>query len=238
MMGGGDGTKDAADTSPRQDGTRVSGSRRRMRRVVVVTGTAAAVALVAGFVSFTARVPNDEVELDRNADGIVVLTGGSSRITDAIELLAAKRGQRLLITGVNPATNSGGIARLVPLYEQMFACCIDLDHSAVNTVGNAIETRRWAKARGFRSLIVVTSNYHMPRAMAELAHQLPDATLIAFPVVPERRRGEAWWSNYASVRLLLVEYLKYIFAVMRHGLDRSPTEIASRPGRLSGGVTS
>jgi uncharacterized SAM-binding protein YcdF (DUF218 family) len=113
----------------------------------------------------------------------------------------------------------------MPLYGEMFACCIDLDHS-FNTIGNAIETRRWAKAHGFASLIVVTSNYHMPRAMAELAYQLPDATLIAFPVVPDKWREEPWWANYSSARLLFTEYLKYIFALMRHRLDRTPTELA------------
>ena len=125
-------------------------------------------------------MPTTEVALRRNADGIVVLTGGAFRISDALELLAAGRGQRLLITGVNPATRSREISRLVPEHQRWFACCVDLDHSAINTIGNAIETRRWAKARGFKSLIVVTSNFHMPRAMAELAHQLPDVTLVPY----------------------------------------------------------
>ena len=120
----------------------------------------------------------------RNADGIVVLTGAAFRISDALELLAAGHGKRLLITGVNPLTRSREIARLVPEHQRWFTCCVDLDHSATNTIGNAIETRRWVKARGFKSLIVVTSNFHMPRAMAELAHQLPDVTLVPFRWCP------------------------------------------------------
>ena len=103
----------------------------------------------------------------------MVLTGGPSRITDAIDLLAAGRGRRLLITGVHPTTNLAEIARLVPETQRTFASSIDLDHEAINTVGNAIETKRWIRERGYRSVIVVTSNYHMPRAMAELAHQMP-----------------------------------------------------------------
>ena len=88
----------------------------------------------------------EDAALDRNAEGIVVLTGGAARINDAIELLAAGRGHRLLITGVNPTTHTGELARLAPHYERLFGCCIDLDHSAVNTIGNAIETRRWTQA--------------------------------------------------------------------------------------------
>ena len=97
-------------------------------------------------------------------------------------------------------------------------CCVDFDRS-LNTLGNAIETRRWAERRGFRSLIVVTSNYHMPRAMTEIAHQLPDAALVPFPVVSDRLKAEPWWASGATTRLLLSEYLKYIFAQVRIRLN-------------------
>jgi uncharacterized SAM-binding protein YcdF (DUF218 family) len=188
-------------------------------------------ALMASFLWFISGVSNEEVELDRNADGIVVLTGGASRVADAVELLAAGRGRRLLVTGVNPATSTGGLSRAVPLHDKIITCCVDLDHSAVNTVGNAVETRRWARQRGFRSLIVVTSNYHMPRALAELSHQLPDVTLIPFPVVTEKRRAEPWWSNAGSARLLFSEYLKYIYSVVRHRLDPAPEDTEVARGR-------
>ena len=121
-------------------------------------------ALGAGFLWFIWRVPVEEAPLTRNADGIVALTGGASRITDAIELLASGRGKRLLISGANRATNSNEISRLNPEFERWVRCCVDFDRS-LNTLGNAVETRRWAESRGFHSLIVVTSNYHMPRAL-------------------------------------------------------------------------
>ena len=186
-----------------------------LRRTILLIVALAVLGLGAGFVWFVGRVTGDDAAADRKAEGIVVLTGGALRINDAIELLAAGRGQRLLITGVYPATHSAELARLAPRYQRLFACCIDLDHSAVNTIGNAVETRRWTRTRGFRSLVVVTSAYHMPRAMAELAHQLPDVTLIEFPVVTERLRNEPWWSNLASAKLLVSEYLKFVFALAR-----------------------
>jgi len=218
--------QDLADRVRRAQVARKTARRGRWLRLVCRSvlwgGGAAAALLLAGFVWFASRVPLDEHTLDRSADGIVVLTGGASRIADAIELLASGRGRRLLITGVNRTTGTGQLSRLVPEHKRMFACCVDLDHSAVNTVGNAIEARRWVMDHKFHSLVVVTSSYHMPRAMAELAYQLPGVTLIPFPVVTEKRRIEPWWSNAADAKLLFSEYLKYIVAKLRMRIDPAP----------------
>jgi uncharacterized SAM-binding protein YcdF (DUF218 family) len=195
-------------------GTAPPPRRRGLRLALIVLGLVAAL-FAAGFLWFIRLLPVAEAAPARSAEGIVVLTGAAFRINDALDLLAAGRGKRLLITGVNPATRSHEISSLMPEHQRWFSCCVDLDHSATNTIGNAIETRRWVKARGFKSLIVVTSNFHMPRAMAELAHQLPDVTLEPFPVVSDKVRIENWWSSASTARLLFFEYLKYIVAGAR-----------------------
>jgi uncharacterized SAM-binding protein YcdF (DUF218 family) len=192
---------------------------RRLGRAVALLAIACVLVFGAGFVWFLWHVPAEEIALDRNADGIVVLTGGASRVADAVELLAEGRGTRLLISGVHPATNAAEIARQVPRHEKLVACCVDLDYAAVNTVGNAVGTRRWVRARGFRSLIVVTSSYHMPRTMAELAKQMPDIVLIPFPVVSDKLRNEPWWTSAPTAKLILSEYAKYIVALLRMRME-------------------
>jgi uncharacterized SAM-binding protein YcdF (DUF218 family) len=179
--------------------------------------------LAGGFGYFIWQVPSQEIVLDRNADGIVVLTGGDSRVTDAFELLASGRGKRLLISGVYAGTTPSDIGRQVPDYNRLLACCVDLDYSAVNTLGNAVGTRQWALKNGFHSLIVVTSAYHMPRAFAELSHQLPDIALIPYPVVSDRLRIEPWWSNSATTKVVLSEYFKFLAAKVRMQFDPAPT---------------
>ncbi len=217
-------------TGPANDTTRKRGTgafMRGLRRATLLAAIVGGLGLIAGFLWFVSRVPREGSTMSRTAEGIVVLTGGASRIADAIELLASGRGQRLLITGVNPNTNSVELARLVPRYQPLFACCVDLDHAARNTIGNAIEARRWSRDRGFRSLLVVTSAYHMPRTMAEFAHQLPDVVLIGFPVISEKQRAASWWTP-ATARLLVSEYLKFLLAKLRMGIapygGRSPVD--------------
>src|SRR6476646_7449133 len=187
--------------------------------LTMAVGATGVILLAGGFFWFVSCIASGDVSLESKADGIVALTGAAARIPDAIELLATERGKRLLITGVYRATSSREIARITPLYSKYFTCCIDLDRSALNTFGNALETKRWARGHNFNSLIVVTSNWHMPRAMAELAHQLPDVTLTAYPVISEKFKAEPWWTNTDTVRLLLGEYLKYLFALLRMRLD-------------------
>jgi uncharacterized SAM-binding protein YcdF (DUF218 family) len=200
----------------------VSGLVRWIGFLTITAAVAGLVVLAFGFFWFMSQVSDEEVTLSRNADGIVVLTGAATRIPDALELLNSKRGTRLLITGVHRTTSAKEIARLTPLNRQLFTCCVDLDRSALNTLGNALETRRWARERGFGSLIIVTSNWHMPRAMVELAHQLPDVTLIPYPVLSEKIKSSAWLTDPEIMRLFVSEYLKYVFAVVRMRLDPDP----------------
>ncbi len=208
--------------------------RRRWLRGAIATVLASGFAIVTiGFIGFMVQLRGAETQPASKADGIVVLTGGSSRVSDAIELLAGGYGKRLLISGVHPTNGVSDISRSLPDSQSWFGCCIDLDHSAINTRSNAAETRRWARDRGFKSLIVVTSNYHMPRAIVELSHAMPDIELVPFAVVGEKWREEPWWASTTTLRLVLSEYVKYVAAEMRvrladAGLDLT-TEAADQP---------
>src|ERR1700704_5248514 len=148
-------------------------------RATIVAGLAIVfVAAGIGFVGFLSQLRGSEVKPARTADGIVVLTGGSSRVSDAMELLPHPLGHLVLIPGVHPTAAANDLSRSLPDNQSLLRCCVELDRSAVNARSNAAEPRRWARERGFKSLIVVTSNYHMPRAIVELSHAMPDVALI------------------------------------------------------------
>jgi uncharacterized SAM-binding protein YcdF (DUF218 family) len=225
----------ATDQNPES----ISKPSRGLLRAAVVAGLAIVfVGTAVGFVGFISQLRVAEMKPAGTADGIVVLTGGSSRVSDAMELLAGGYGKRLLISGVHPTNGTIDISRSLSDNslsdnQSLLTCCVDLDYSAVNTRSNAAETRRWVHERGFKSLIVVTSNYHMPRAIVELSHAMPDVELIPFAVVGDKWRDEPWWTSGATVRLLLSEYVKYVAAEVRvrlaaAGLDLVP-EFAEQP---------
>jgi uncharacterized SAM-binding protein YcdF (DUF218 family) len=185
-----------------------------------------------GFVGFLSQLRGAEAKPARTADGIVVLTGGSSRVSDALELLAGGYGKRLLISGVHPTNDVSDISRSFPDNQSLLNCCVDLDRSAVNTRSNAAETKRWIHERGFKSLIVVTSNYHMPRAIAEMSHAMPDIALIPFAVVGDKWRDEPWWTSGPTFRLLLSEYVKYVAVEVRVRLADAGIDLASEASDL------
>ena len=206
-----------------------------LRATIVAVLAFVFVGAAIGFVGFLSQLRGAESKPARNADGIVVLTGGSSRVSDAMELLAGGYGKRLLISGVHPTNAASDISRSLTDNQSLLSCCVDLDRSAVNTRSNAAEARRWANERGFKSLIVVTSNYHMPRAIVELSHAMPEMQLIPFVVVGDRWRDEPWWASGATLRLLLSEYVKYVAAEVRvrvadAGLELTP-ELGDQPIR-------
>jgi uncharacterized SAM-binding protein YcdF (DUF218 family) len=187
----------------------------RLRALVVALLAIVFAAAGIGFLAFLSQLREVETKPDRKADGIVVLTGGSSRVSDAMELLATGYGKRLLISGVHPLSAASDISRSLSENQSFLNCCVDLDHYAQNTQGNAEQARLWAHGRGFRSVIVVTSNYHMPRAIVEFSHAMPDVVLIPYAVVGEKWRDEPWWTNSVTVRLVLSEYLKYVAVEVR-----------------------
>lgn len=179
----------------------------RILKTILLTPFVLAALWALGYALFTGSVlllkPARAAE---KADAIVVLTGGATRVETGLQLFSEGRAGQLFISGVHPGVSHNNITDLwrgVALPD----CCITLDHRATTTLQNAAQTAEWAQAKDIRSLVLVTANYHMNRAVLEFTHVLPGVKIIMHPVVqpdvvPERRR---FWI------LTITEYHKTMF---------------------------
>ncbi|MBK9081068.1 MAG: YdcF family protein [Rhizobiales bacterium] len=211
-------------------------ARRSRRRLVVGLGGIAlglsAALFSINMASFADRIRRAAAErTPAVADGVVALTGGAERIADAALLVSEGRAPRLLISGVNQATTRAELARETPALSGLLECCVDLGYLAENTRGNAAETAEWSRRHGMRRVIVVTSDYHMPRALAEMKDAAPGAEIVPWAVPTARLQADDWWRDAEAVRLVAVEYVKYLRTLARQTVDGGgdhPTLLARR----------
>ena len=158
------------------------------------------------------------------ADGIVALTGGADRVETGLRLLAEGRARMLLISGVNRAADFPSLARRAGV-DPALTSRVTLGRTATDTRGNATETAAWAGVHRLRSILVVTSDYHMPRALAELHRALPSAALYPIAVASPATHDGA---TGARVRLLAEEYTKWL--AVETGLSRLAGRAEERGG--------
>ena len=192
----------------------------------------------AGLMAFAQRVQRSTPAPEPpEADGIVALTGASSlRLAAAAELLEEGKARRLLISGVNPAAKRADVRDVARDVGREWDCCVDLGFRAADTRGNASEIAAWAHRRRYRSLIVVTADYHMPRSMLELRASLPGVALHPYPVATGTLEARRWWRQSTDARRMAVEYSKYLVVLARSALLSLDGAPASPSAAVSAGA--
>jgi uncharacterized SAM-binding protein YcdF (DUF218 family) len=155
---------------------------------------------VLGYALFTVLLP--EAADDRRTDAIVVLTGGAKRLERGLDLLERGRADRMLVSGVERTVRPVELAERYNANEALFDCCIDLGRESVDTRSNAEETAQWLKRHKFKTVRLVTTDWHMPRARFELGRQSPGVRVTADAI-----------QSRPSFTQLFTEYNKYL---LRH----------------------
>ncbi len=189
----------------------------REPRILILAAGLAAAFWLAGFILFAVEISQqaETVGPTDETDAIVVLTGGSERISAGLELLEAHKGKKLFISGVHPGSSLDQLLRGQKIARETRDCCIILGHAAETTFGNAEETRGWMEAEHYKSLSLVTANYHMPRSLLIFRAVMPDFEIAPHPIAPESVKLEDWWRYPGTASLLATEYDKYLFAQLR-----------------------
>jgi uncharacterized SAM-binding protein YcdF (DUF218 family) len=157
-----------------------------------------------GFLAFSYHLMDTPV-VTRKTDGMIALTGGEKRIERAIDQMEKGKARRLLVSGVHRSTTKADLRARTKGSKRLFECCVDVGHAAADTIGNAVEAAVWMEANQFRSLRLVTSRAHMPRAQLEFVDAMPNILIVPDAVDVDNsiaaRIGE--YNKYA-VRLIVV----------------------------------
>lgn len=185
-------------------------------------------ATIGGFVRFAEDVSSLKPAEDLNqADAIVVLTGGTKRITQAVELFEQGVGEKLFISGVNPDISDQALQSVSGASQKTFDCCIILGRKAKDTIGNGKEIAEWASEMGYKKLVVVTSNYHMIRSLHELKAVSKNVSFLPYPVMTVDLKNTSWIDNPDIMRALINEFAKLNYAYFRDFISKKMTNNSS-----------
>lgn len=169
-----------------------------------------------GFALFIGGLPAPSTSVSAKADGVAVYTGGGgARIEAGMNLFAEGAGKRLLISGVHPDTSRTRLAEFWKGSTELFNCCVDLGREAMTTNGNAAEVGEWVEKNGYDEIVLVTSDYHMPRAMASTRARMPGVVIHPYAVASGYMNENKRPASFKAWKKLAGEYTKFLLARAR-----------------------
>jgi uncharacterized SAM-binding protein YcdF (DUF218 family) len=187
---------------------------KRLFRRLIIPMIGVMLIWTAGLVRFADSIPNIIEEPTRRTDAIVVLTGGSGRLEEGLNLLESDMAKRLFISGVYQGLEVKTLFSMFKRNPRGLESRIGIG-TATNTLGNALETADWFRGKGFKSMRLVTAAYHMPRSLIEFKHAIPNAQIIAHPVFPAHVKVDEWWAWSGTAELIASEYNKFLLSGLR-----------------------
>jgi len=169
---------------------------------------------IGGGIWFVQTLPQHQ-DWQTKTDAIVVFTGGKNRLEVAFDILGKKLGEKLFISGVDPAVKDKNelSARVLP---QSLLDTVDLGYQSTNTYENAAEVAQWVQHHHYQSIRLVTSDYHLRRSYMILRSYLPHVYIIPHAVLSFKTLKE-WWT-FDSLVFMVGEYNKYLAAFIRFEL--------------------
>ena len=188
-------------------------TRVQQAKIIVIGCAVLAAIFISSLQYFVLNLPQHTESSAHQSDGIVVITGGQQRLDAGLTLLATGTASKLLISGVGAGLNKVILAndlRLNQTQRDLLICCAELEFAARDTRGNARAARHWAETHNLASLILVTANYHMPRAKLAFEREMPHINLQYWPISPDDLHIDRWWTDPGLVRLLAREYAKFL----------------------------
>ena len=158
----------------------------------------------------------------KKSSNIVILTGGTNRIKDGLKIIndfekTKKNSLKILVSGTGKGFTKNSLKKQLGenFNSDLIKCCIELDSVSKNTFTNASETLKWTKKNDIKEFLLVTSNYHMPRAILEFNNSMPNLKIYTYSITPRKHKISKWLNSHETFTLVFKEFCKYIVASLR-----------------------
>ena len=173
-----------------------------------------------GLIKYKENILSTKKYMSKKSSNIVILTGGTNRIKDGLKIVnkfekSSTFNSKILVSGTGKGFTKMSLAKNIDFDFNLIECCIELDSISTNTYSNAFETLKWVKKNNISEFILITSNYHMPRAFLEFKYRMPNLKIFTYPITPKKHNINNWLSSFQTFSLVLSEYCKFLVANLR-----------------------
>ncbi len=192
------------------------------KKLLFFSITSILISFLIGLLGFKEKILSIKNYNTKKDSNIVILTGGTNRIKDGLKIIdnfnkPYKKRFKILVSGTGKGYSKKTLKKQLGsnFYPELVECCIDLDSVSKNTLTNASETSKWVLRNNIKEFILITSNYHMPRAILEFNNSMPNQKIYTFSIRPKKHDIEKWLDSYETFSLIFKEFCKYIVAYLR-----------------------
>ena len=173
-----------------------------------------------GLIEYKDKILSNITYISKKSSNIVILTGGTNRIKDGLKIVnkfekSSTFNSKILVSGTGKGFTKMSLAKNIDFDFNLIECCIELDSISTNTYSNAFETLKWVKKNNISEFILITSNYHMPRAFLEFKYRMPNLKILTYPIKPKKHNINNWLGSFQTFSLVLSEYCKFLVANLR-----------------------
>ena len=165
-----------------------------------------------GLVEYKEKILSNIKYISKKSSDIVILTGGTNRIKDGLKVInefekTSTFNSKILVSGTGKGFTKTSLEKNInfDFDFNLIECCIELDSISTNTYSNAYETLKWVKKNNIREFILITSNYHMPRAFLEFTNRMPDLKIFTYPITPKKHKMNNWLNSFETFSLIFLE---------------------------------
>ncbi len=190
------------------------------KTICIVVITSILTYFLIGLIQYKEKILSTVKYMSKKSSNIVILTGGTNRIKDGLKIFnkfekTPSFNSKILVSGTGKGFTKTSLQKNINFDFNLIECCIELDSISTNTYSNAFETLKWVKKNNINEFILITSNYHMPRAFLEFRYRMPNLKIFTYPITPKKHNINMWLSSVQTFSLIFSEYCKFLVANLR-----------------------